>query len=229
MRPLILVGAGGFSRETAEAIKSCNAAGDAQWDILGFLDDDPAWNGAMVDGMPVLGSIDAASAHPDALFLVGTGRPDNYTSRLRIVDRLGLTNDRYATVVHPDASLAPSTKLGSGTVVLSGTVATASVSIDNHVAIMPGVVLTHDDIISDYVTIAAGVRLGGNVHVETGAYVGSGALVREGVTIGAWAMIGMGSVVTRDVPAGQLWFGSPARYRRDAPVSSDFVSRREAT
>lgn len=32
--------------------------------------------------------------------------------------------------------------------------------------------------------------------------------------IGENAMIGMGSVVTKDVPAGELWFGNPARFVR---------------
>ena len=80
--------------------------------------------------------------------------------------------------------------------------------------------------IEDYATIASGVRLGGTVHIGTGAYIGAGALVREGVSIGAWSMIGMGSVVTRDVPAGQLWFGSPARNRRKRPGSARAARRR---
>jgi sugar O-acyltransferase (sialic acid O-acetyltransferase NeuD family) len=222
--PVVLVGAGGFSRETAETIRACIDAG-APWQLHGFLDDDPAREGATVDGLPVLGPIDSISEHPDALVVVGTGRPDNYTSRLSIVTRLGLPDERYARIVHPAATLAASTSIGAGSVVLAGVVATTSVQIGNHVGIMPGAVLTHDDVLDDYVTVAAGVRLGGNVHVETGAYIGSGAMVREGVTIGAWSMIGMGSVVTRDVPPGQLWFGSPARCRRDAPVPADFLAR----
>jgi acetyltransferase-like isoleucine patch superfamily enzyme len=36
-----------------------------------------------------------------------------------------------------------------------------------------------------------------------------------GVTIGEKAMIGAGSLVVKDIPAGQLWVGSPARYIRN--------------
>ena len=60
------------------------------------------------------------------------------------------------------------------------------------------------------------VRLGGAVTVSRGAYVGAGALVRESVTIGAWSLIGMGSLVLHDVPAGEVWAGSPARRLRQA-------------
>lgn len=46
------------------------------------------------------------------------------------------------------------------------------------------------------------------------ASVGSSVTVLCGVDIGAGAMIGAGSVVTRSVPAGELWAGNPARFLR---------------
>lgn len=48
--------------------------------------------------------------------------------------------------------------------------------------------------------------------VRKGASIGANATTLPGVTIGERAMVGAGSVVTRDVPAGELWFGSPARF-----------------
>jgi len=76
-----------------------------------------------------------------------------------------------------------------------------------------GVVITHDDVVEDYATLAAGVRVGGGVRIGRGAYVGAGALLRDNITVGTGAVIGMGSVVTRSVPPGEIWFGTPARAR----------------
>ncbi|MFH1189227.1 MAG: acyltransferase [Candidatus Omnitrophota bacterium] len=41
--------------------------------------------------------------------------------------------------------------------------------------------------------------------------IGSNATVLGGIRIGDGAVIGAGSVVTRGVPAGQIWAGNPAR------------------
>lgn len=48
-------------------------------------------------------------------------------------------------------------------------------------------------------------------HVARGASIGSGAVILCGVTIGRDALVGAGAVVTRDVAAGQVVAGNPAR------------------
>lgn len=213
MTPLVLVGAGGFARETAEVVHAINDRCPA-WDLLGFVDDDPDLAGRMVDGVPVLGPVSRVHDLPRARVVVCTGHPGNYFSRRRIVEGLGLAHDRFATLVHPTAVVPRSVSLGHGTVVLAQVVATTGVRVGAHVALMPGVVLTHDDVVGDYATFGAGARLAGRVTVEEGAYVGAGALVRENRTVGASALVGMGAVVTTDVPSREVWAGVPARFLR---------------
>lgn len=48
--------------------------------------------------------------------------------------------------------------------------------------------------------------------IEEGASIGANATILGGITIGKHAMIGAGSVVTRNVPANELWVGNPARF-----------------
>ncbi len=50
--------------------------------------------------------------------------------------------------------------------------------------------------------------------VDDDASVGSDTLLVAPVTVGAGAMTGAGAVVTHDVPAGEVWLGSPARAHR---------------
>lgn len=49
------------------------------------------------------------------------------------------------------------------------------------------------------------------VVIANGVSIGANATVLGGVTIGERAMVGAGAVVTRDVPAGKLVVGNPAR------------------
>lgn len=97
---------------------------------------------------------------------------------------------------------------------LAGVVATTDVEIGAHVAVMPQATFTHDVRLDDFVTVGAGAGLAGTVQVREGAYLGSGCLILENRVIGPWALVGMGAIVTRDVPGGEVWAGTPARFLR---------------
>jgi sugar O-acyltransferase (sialic acid O-acetyltransferase NeuD family) len=213
-KPLLLLGAGGLAREVLAAVR---ALGD-EWNVLGALDDDPAKHGLDLDGVPVLGPTSLVHDHADAFAVACVVSPRNRSARSQLVGRLGMPVSRWATIVHPAATVPAGTDLGEGTVLLAATVVTAPQRIGRHVLAMPHVLITHDDEIGDFVTLAGRAALAGGVRIGAGAYVGAGALVREGVRIGPGAMVGMGAVVLTDVPDGQTWAGVPARElaRRDS-------------
>ncbi len=52
---------------------------------------------------------------------------------------------------------------------------------------------------------------GAPITIGDDVWLGCNVVVLPGVTIGNGAVIGAGSVVTRDVPAGEVWAGVPAR------------------
>jgi sugar O-acyltransferase (sialic acid O-acetyltransferase NeuD family) len=187
------------------------ARGYGSYDVVGFLDDSPALAGATVDGLPVLGTVQAVTAYPDAKLLVCAGRGVVRQRILERLDKLGVSRTRYATVIHPSVEIPDGCTIGAGSIVLAGVVATTAVTLGEHVVIMPNAVLTHDCVLEDYVTVCAGVVLGGNVIVQQGAYLGMNSSVREGVKVGAGATLGMGAALLSDLPSGETWVGVPAR------------------
>ena len=48
--------------------------------------------------------------------------------------------------------------------------------------------------------------------IATGASIGSGSTLLCGIRVGENAVVGAGSVVTRDIPAGEVWCGNPAQF-----------------
>ena len=50
--------------------------------------------------------------------------------------------------------------------------------------------------------------------IEEGASIGSSTTILCGVRIGKKSMVGAGSVVMKDIPAGEIWAGNPARFQR---------------
>ena len=49
------------------------------------------------------------------------------------------------------------------------------------------------------------------VSIHNDAWIGTGAIILSGITVGEGAVVAAGAVVTRDVPAGAIVAGNPAR------------------
>lgn len=202
----MLLAASGLAREVADAAR---AAGGHR--PVAVLDDDPARTGTSLSGLPVTGPIASVVDHPDAEFVICAG---SGAARSAIADRVravGIGPERWATVLHPSASLADSCLVGPGSVLLANVTLTADVTVGAHVVAMPNVVLTHDDAVDDFATLCAGVTLGGEVRIGRAAYLGMSSCVRQRRSVGAGAVLGMGSVLLVDLPAGETWVGVPAR------------------
>lgn len=52
----------------------------------------------------------------------------------------------------------------------------------------------------------------GKVIIKKRAYLGCNTVICKPVTIGEDAIVGAGSIVTKDIPAGEVWAGNPARF-----------------
>lgn len=50
------------------------------------------------------------------------------------------------------------------------------------------------------------------VNIGDYAFIGARCIICKGVTIGEKAIVAAGSVVVKDIPAGQMWGGNPAKF-----------------
>jgi UDP-3-O-[3-hydroxymyristoyl] glucosamine N-acyltransferase len=89
------------------------------------------------------------------------------------------------------------------------TVISRGTKIDNLVHVAHNVLIGQDCI------IVAGAEISGSCVLWDRAWIGPNACIRQGLSIGEYAMVGMGAVVTREVPAGMVVAGNPARVLRE--------------
>lgn len=211
-REIIIIGANGNCIDIAEAVQSCAARGDAVR-VLGFLDDAEAVQGKTLAGFPVLGRIGDAARFPQAFLVNGIGSPKSYRIKPDIVAKAKVPADRWATVIHPLAAVSPSAAIGRGTVLLSHVSVGAGARIGDHCMVLQGSVISHDSVVGDCSAIATGACISGGCKLGANVYIGSGTVIRDGIRIGDGALIGIGSVVVKDIPAGAVAFGNPARPR----------------
>lgn len=50
------------------------------------------------------------------------------------------------------------------------------------------------------------------IEIKENVFIGANTIILKGVTIGEGSVIGAGSVLSRNVPAGEVWAGNPARF-----------------
>jgi acetyltransferase-like isoleucine patch superfamily enzyme len=119
--------------------------------------------------------------------------------------------------IQKNAYVGKRCKISSHTFICEG------VTIEDHVFIGHGVTFTNDSY--PRATTGSGeLQTQSDWKVEPttvkqGASIGSGVTILPNVTIGERAIVGAGSMVTRDVPAGAIVAGNPARVLR--PVKTE--------
>jgi acetyltransferase-like isoleucine patch superfamily enzyme len=120
----------------------------------------------------------------------------------------------------------PKAKIGENCNICSNVLIENEVFIGNNVTVKSGVQLWDGITVEDNVFIGPNATFTNDLFprsknsdwkllktiIKKGASIGANSTILCGITIGENAMIGAGSVVTHNVPAGELWYGNPAKF-----------------
>ncbi|MCU0318066.1 MAG: NeuD/PglB/VioB family sugar acetyltransferase [Amoebophilaceae bacterium] len=204
--PVIIFGAYGLGKVVLEIFQKNNIV------VYGFLDDDHALQGQIIDGVPVLGN----TAEEQYLDLIGEQcdvfvAVEQQAKRQRLVTMLHKRNKTVpVNAIHPSAIIATSAVLGYGNLINTGVSLGAGASLDSHCTLHTRVTVEHDAVIKEFVQIGAGSTIGAGAQLDNSVFVGAGATIVAGVIVGKAASIGAGAVVLTNVEAGTTVLGNPA-------------------
>ena len=205
-RRVVILGASGNALDILSVIDALGAP----WEAAGVLDDGRE-KGSEFGGLPILGNLVEAAALADFVFVNGIASERTHRRKLGIIATTGLDAARFVTLIHPLAAVSRRAAIGHGSCIGPGCAVSGQVEIGPHAWLGNLAVVGHDCVLGAGATIAPTATLAGGVTLGAQAFVGSGAVLRAGIKVGADALIGMGAVVLRDVPAGVVVVGNPAR------------------
>ena len=201
---IVLVGAGDHGRGALEILMRIGTA-----EVVGFADDDPS--APPVLGIPVLGTTDwlvANLASLDAKVLLAIAAP---RAKRKLAAKLDAAGARWATAVHPTASLSSSVVVGPGSIVNAGVAIVYEARLGAHVTVNLNATVGHHVVLGDFSTVAPGANILGKVTIGVGCQIHANAAILPSLSVGDGAVVGAGAVVLKDVPPGVTVFGNPAR------------------
>lgn len=203
--PLIIVGNGGHGRVIADLVEAAR-----MYRVIAMADDlctDIACKDGIFHIHPgKVRELVESDRNTKVMIAIGSNE-----ARSAMVQRLGLSLESYATLVHPAATISGHAYVGPGSVVMAGAIVNHSACIGAHAIVNSGAVVEHDTEVGWFAHLSPNSTVAGNASIGDGAHIGIGAAVIPSIRIGAWCIVGAGAAVVRDLPEGATAVGVPAK------------------
>ena len=206
-KPLVILGSGGHARVLISLLRLQGRA------IHALLDDDPAKLGTTLSDLTITGSLETLNTFsPDSVELVNAiGSAHRPTARQAIYETYSAMGYRFATLIHPAATIAPQAVIEQGAQIMAGAIVQANATVQHNCLINTSASIDHDTTVGAHTHIASGATICGGVTIGPGCHIGAGATVVQGVTLGQGVVVGAGATVIHNIPARQVVVGTPAR------------------
>jgi len=210
MKKLLIIGAGGFGREVLEYALDIIEAGQADWEIGGFLDDKSHALENYSYEYKVVDTISTHKVSDEYVYICAIGDPE---AKLKLGRKFLSDGAKFINIIHPKAKVGRTCKVGVGVVLCPESLITSDASVGNFVALNMRSVCSHDAVIGDGCTLSSFCDVTGFATLGEGVFLGSHTVICPSVKVGDYAVIGAGSVVLNDIPANKLAYGVPATIR----------------
>lgn len=209
--PLIIFGAGGHGRVVLDSLMMTGKL--PMW----VIDDHPPCK--ELYGVSVLSSSDIRwRSLRQFRFIVAIGENK---IRAKVFKKLLDRGGTPFSLIHPNAFVSPSARIGLGSVVMAGVIVNTGSEVGRNVILNTASSIDHDCWIGPDVHLGPGTRLAGSVKIGEMTVIGTGSSIIPKLNIGAYVVVGAGSVIVRNLPDRVKAFGNPGRIRGLMPSDID--------
>ena len=212
--PVILWGARGHAKVLNEFLPRLG------FPIVAIFDNDPAAV-SPVENVPLYHGLAGLEEWRKSVQEIGSVRAvvaiggQRGQARIQIQQQLSQLGIPPLTVIHPTAFVAEDAEIGVGTQILANTAICAEAVIGDSCIVNTGASIDHESVLGNGVHVAPGCTVAGCVTIGDRSMIAAGATVLPYLKIGSDTVIGAGAVVTRDIAAGKVAYGNPAKVIRN--------------
>ncbi len=208
MKPLYVLGAGGFAREVVNCLVRDINDNTPSYQFMGYVEKERAKVGTPVGMHTIVCCQDDLRNIKDAYVVIAIGSPkiiESIRTELAQFEHL-----RYPNLIHPGIRLG-NILIGHGNIICEGNIFTTDISIGSFNIINLGSTIGHDSTIGNNCVINPGCHISGCVTVGDSCMLGTGAIILEKKKIESHSIIGGGAVVVKNDISGQTVVGVPAK------------------
>ena len=124
-----------------------------------------------------------------------------------------MPNFKWEKLISKNSIISKKTKIGEGSMIISGTVINTNSKIGRHCLINTRTIIDHDNTWEDFSSSRPGVSSAGSVIIKKNSHIGIGSTIKEKITIGMNTLIGAHSFVNKNCKKDSTYYGVPAKLK----------------
>jgi len=204
MTDIIIIGAGGHGAELDEYIAhSEKEKGFREYNVIGFLDDNPENYLRYKLSAPLLGSVSGHLIRSDVSYIIGIANPE---FKRKLVEKFLINGAEFVTFIHHSAYVSPSAIIGKGCVAGPNANIGPNVSIGEFNLLNSRCSLGHDTRLGSFNFISPNVSLSGFTEAGDENLFGINSATIPGIKIGNRNKIAAGMVLNQNIKDDSVVF-----------------------
>ena len=218
-KKIIILGGEGNGGVVAACIEDMRESYNIkEYEVLGFLNDFES-EGSLINDYPVLGKTETAKDYFEddyVLFMYAIHPVGHGSLRVNLFEKLGIPDNKLATIIHPSAFVANNAKIEPGVMIMSNCYVGPATRIKKCALVMANSIVGHNTTVGAFCHLSVGSVTSSYVNLGIASDVTLNATVLDKVKVGKYAVVGAGAMVIKDINEEEVVVGNPARVIRKA-------------